>query len=241
MNTRTVQQVIEDVYSRVNGNYFALAVGGTDWTTYLNALNQSMAVWAHTPYVKWQSLFNAGYQLPDVVETGKLAYDFPDSQTDSLSLATTDYDSVYFVDGNGNIVDKYKMTDQPMFDGTSDGKICSVMGGKLYLQTVSPDIVGAHIRVPVYQYPAPYVNATDIVKIDSIPWLITYTSAVLCDANPVPFIARNAQKLYTMADTLMKDMKKRNTHRQHEVHAHYSKTFRTWDDVVTNGLTLKDL
>ena len=45
----TVQSIIEDAYTKVNGEYEPVAPGSDDFRTYLNVLNQSLETWAHTP------------------------------------------------------------------------------------------------------------------------------------------------------------------------------------------------
>ena len=46
----TVQSIIEDAYTKVNSEYEPVAPGSDDFRTYLNVLNQSLEIWAHTPY-----------------------------------------------------------------------------------------------------------------------------------------------------------------------------------------------
>lgn len=208
----TVLQVINKAYTKVNGEYEAQIAGSDDFNTYLSVLNQVMEMWAHTPYVKWQSLFDMTYQLPDVVAVDTLQYDFPDM--DRVVVGNTPLDYVYFVDDNGAVIKKYKMLDQALFQSTTATNVCMLASDGLHLKNVSDELVGAHIQLPAYLLPAEYTSATETVRIDSVPWLVTAMAAFICDASPVPFIARNAEKFYKQADVYMKTMRDNNRHSQ---------------------------
>ena len=208
----TVLEVINKTYTKVNGEYEAQVVGSDDYNTYLSVLNQVMETWAHTPYVKWQSLFNMTYKLPDPVVADTLQYDFPDM--DRVVVGNTPLDYVYFVDDDGAVLKKYKMLDQALFQATTATNVCMLASDGLHLKNASDEIVGAFIQLPAYLLPAAYTSATETVHIDSIPWLVTAMAAFLCDASPVPFIARNAEKFQKQADVLMKTMRSNNRHSQ---------------------------
>ena len=100
----TVLEIINKAYTKVNGEYEAQISGSDDYNTYLSVLNQVMEMWAHTPYVKWQSLFDMTYQLPDVVAANTLQYDFPDM--DRVVVGNTPLDYVYFVDVDVAVIKK---------------------------------------------------------------------------------------------------------------------------------------
>ena len=208
----TVKQVIEKAYTKVNGEYELLAETSDDFITYLNVLNQVMEMWAHTPYVKWQSLFDMEYQLPDVVAADTLQYDFPDM--DRVVVGNTPLDWIYFVDDSGGVVKKYKMVDQPTFQSSTAENICMLAADGLHLKSVSEDMVGTHIQLPAYLLPEAYTTGSQTVRVDSLPWLITSIAAFVCDSSPVPFIARNADKYYKQAEIYMKTMRSNNRHRQ---------------------------
>ena len=208
----TVLEVINKAYTKVNGEYEAQVPGSDDYNTYLDVLNQVMEMWAHTPYVKWQSLFNMEYQLPDSVSAGTLLYDFPDM--DRVVIGNTPLDYVYFVDSNGVVLGKYKMLDQASFQSTTDTNVCMLSTDGLHLKDVEDDIVGAYIQLPAYLLPPVYTSATETVRIDSVPWLVTAMAAFICDSSPVPFIARNADKFQKQADMYMKTMRDNNRHSQ---------------------------
>lgn len=207
----TVREVIEQAYTKVNGEYELLAETSDDFKTYLTVLNATMQIWAETPYVRWQSLFNPDYTLPTTVAIGKLDYPIPDFNR--IQVANSPFDAIYFVNGN-SVVKKYKMLDQAQFQAGRASSTAMLAGDTLYLKTVVPEITGTHIQLPVYMYPPQYISAQEEVMIDSIPWLIAYMAATICDASPVPFIARNADKYYAQADNLMKTMRRNNRHRQ---------------------------
>jgi len=209
----TVAQIIEKAYTKVNGEYEALSENGDDFKTYLNVLNQVMETWATTPYVKWQSLFDIDYTLADVVAADTFVY--PIADPGSIIIGNTPFDSVYFVDGTGTIVKKYKMTDQALFDSTTVSDVCSIYADGLRLKSLSDDIIGTTIRLPAYIKPSAYTLGSQAVKIDSVQWLVTYMAAFICDASPVPFIARNADKFYKQAEIFMKTMRDNNRKRQH--------------------------
>lgn len=208
----TVKEIIEKAYTKVNGEYEAVVEASDDFKTYLNVLNQAMETWAHTPYVKWQSLFDSTYKLPDPVAEDTLQYDFPDM--DRVIVGNTPFDYVYFVDENGAVLKKYKMLDQALFQATTATNVCMLVSDGLHLKNVSEEIIGAFIQLPAYLLPVAYTTASETVRIDSIPWLIAYMSAFICDASPVPFISRNAEKFYKQADILMKTMRSNNRHSQ---------------------------
>ena len=210
----TVQQIINRAYAKVNGEAESVAPGSADFTTYLNALNEAVQVWYETPYTKWQTTFNPAYELAATVADGTLEYAVADPH--DFRLANSPFDSVFFMNGDV-IVKRYKMTDQALFQATTSKEAVALFGGTLYLKDTPEEIVGTSIRLPVYQRPALYTSPTETVTIDSDVWLVQYISASICDASPVPFIARNADKYYSQAEISMKQMKQDNRHRQHLV------------------------
>jgi hypothetical protein len=207
----TVKDIIEKAYTKVNGEYEAVAESSDDFKTYLNVLNQVMETWATTPYVKWQSLFDMEYELPDPVATGVLVYAFPDMAR--VVVGNTPLDSVYFMDGD-EVIKKYKMLDQALFQSSNSTNICMLSSDGLHLKAISEELVGSTIRLPAYLLPPTYTAASETVKIDSVQWLVTYMAAFICDASPVPFISRNADKFYKQAEMYMKTMRDNNRHHQ---------------------------
>jgi len=210
----TVKTVIEKAYTKVNGEYEAMTEGSDDWKTYLNVLNQVMEIWARTPYVLWQSLFNYAYTLPDPIAAGTFVYDLADG--DEIKIGNTPYDHVFIMDA-GLVVKTYKITDQALFQSAKSGDICAYLGGQLHFKDISDDIIGLEIRLPAYVMPPLYTLGSQRVNIDSVAWLTTYMAAFICDSSPVPFIARNSKPFYEQAKLLMIDMKTGNRHRQHLV------------------------
>lgn len=208
----TVKQIIEKAYTKVNGEFESLAESSDDFKTYLNVLNQGMEAWRNTPYTKWQTLFNPAYDLTEVVEVGKFEYDVPAAYDEIV--ANSPFDSVYFMDGE-TVVARFRMTDQALFQSSTATDICALFGETLYLKTVPEKIVGLTIRVPIYELPPVYTSGAQTVKIDSVSWLVSWMAAFICDASPVPFIARNADKYTKQAEIFMKGMKANNRHRQH--------------------------
>ena len=208
----TVKDIIEQAYTKVNGEYEALTESSDDFRTYLSVLNQVMESWAYTPYVKWQSLFNMNYILPDKVTADRLVY--PVADADSIVTANTPFDNVFFVDDDGVLLAKYKMTDQALFSSTSIGGVCAILAGELHIKGVTNEILGANIKLPVYVLPPRYTLASQPVSIDSVPWLVSSMAAFVCDASPVPFIARNADKYAKQAEVFMKSMRENNRHSQ---------------------------
>ena len=208
----TVLDIVNKTFTKVNGEYEAQVTGSDDFNTYLSVLNQVMEMWAHTPYVKWQSLFDMTYQLPDAVTSGTLLYAFPDM--DRVVVGNTPLDSVYFVDNNGVVMKKYKMVDQAIFQASNSDDICMLASDGLHLKQVEETLVGTFIQLPAYLLPPEYTLSTETVRIDSVPWLVTAMSAFICDASPVPFIARNSKKFYEQADIYMKTMRDNNRHSQ---------------------------
>jgi len=207
----TVLEVINQAYTKINGEYEAQISGSDDYNTYLSVLNQVMEMWAHTPYVKWQSLFDMEYKLADVVAVDTLQYDFPDM--DRVVVGNTPLDYVYFVE-DGEVIKKYKMLDQALFQATSATNVCMLASDGLHLKNVSDEIVGTSIQLPAYLLPPKYTSATETVRIDSVPWLVASMSAFICDSSPVPFIARNAEKFEKQAEKYMKTMRSNNRHSQ---------------------------
>lgn len=207
----TVKDIIEKAYTKVNGEYEAVATSSDDFKTYLNVLNQVMETWAHTPYVKWQSLFDMTYQLSDVVAADTLHYAFPDM--DRVVVGNTPLDYVYFVD-DGVVIARYKMLDQALFQATSAKNVCMLASDGLHLKSVSEELIGTRIQLPAYLLPPEYSTPTQTVRIDSVPWLVASMAAFICDASPVPFIARNAEKFNKEAAIYMKTMRDNNRHSQ---------------------------
>jgi hypothetical protein len=208
----TTLQVIDKAYTKVNGEFEAQVSGSDDFKTYLNVLNQVMEMWAHTPYVKWQSLFDMSYTLPTAVVADTLVYSFPDM--DRVVIGNTPLDWIYFTAESGLIVDKYKMVDQALFQASNSDKLCMLASDGLHLKTAPTDLAGNLIQLPAYLLPPEYTLATETVRIDSIPFLVASMAAFICDASPVPFIARNADKFKDEAKIFMKTMKDNNRHSQ---------------------------
>lgn len=233
----TVKEIIESTYTKVNGEYEAQVESSEDFKTYLNVLNQTMGIWAKTPYVKWQSLFDIDYTLPDPVEADKFAYAIPDANR--LEVANSPRDHVFFVDANNEVVGEYKMVDQALFQSTSDSAVACFLGEELHLKKVAEQIVGAKIVLPAYLCPQKYTSGAEVVKIDSVPWLVASMAAFLCSSSPVPFIARNADRYEKEASVLMKQMKANNRHSQK--HAIKSPTATVKRENIVDSLTFKDL
>ncbi len=235
----TVKEVIEKAYAKVNGEYEIVAEASDDWRTYLNALNQVMEQWADTPYVKWQTLFDLDYTLPETVEADKLTYAIPDAV--GVVFGNTPFDHVFFIDGDGVVVDKYKVADQAMFEATEDQRVVALLAGNLQMKSVPDKLVGTTIRLPAYIRPAIYTAASQTVIIDSITWLVTAMAAFICDPSPVPFIARNADKFHKQAEIYMKTMRENNRKTQSLIIKRLNSGVRyTWADVM-QIMTMKDL
>lgn len=234
----TVKEIIEKAYTRVNGEYELQVEGSDDFKTYLNVLNQCMEGLAHTPYVKFQTFFNMNYTVGVVVD-GTLSYDIPNAGS-NITFGDSPFDFVYF-DLAGVVVAKYKVVDVAMFQSTTNTEVCAISGGKLWLKATATKIVGATIRVPAYVDPAPYTTAAQVVVIDSVPWLVHTMAAFICDASPVPFIARNADKYYKLADVYMKEMRENNRKTQALMIKRLGAPLnRQWSDVL-NVMTIQDL
>lgn len=239
MATATVKDVIHDVYTKVNGEYEDLDVTSDDFRTYLNVLNQVVTQWVEMPYISWQSLFNMNFTLGHVVKN-TLMYSLP-VEDSNFVIGHTPFDSVYFVDNSGKIVDKFTMVNQPIFDASSDDHICMTTGDTLVLKTTPDTIVGMTIKLPVYEYPQKYTKPNDEVRIDSLAWLTCEMAGFLCDSSPVPFISRNADKYHKQAEIYMKRMRDENNHAQHIVLTRIGAgRGELWRDVIAK-LTWRDL
>ncbi|CAN5702274.1 hypothetical protein BH23PAT2_BH23PAT2_08490 [soil metagenome] len=234
----TVKEIAEKAYTRVNGEFELLVEGSDDFKTYLNVLNQCMEGLAHTPYVKWQIFFDMNYTLGTIVDA-TLSYDIPLGGS-NITFGNSPFDYVYF-DLAGVVVAKYKVVDVAMFQSTSNAEVCAISGGKLWLKATATKIVGATIRAPAYIDPAPYTTAVQIVTVDSVPWLVHTMAAFVCDASPVPFISRNADKYYKLAEVYMKEMRENNRRTQAlMIKTLHSPTAHQWSDVM-NVMTIQDL
>lgn len=211
----TVKEIIERANTKVNGEYEPMNESSDDFRTYLSVLNQCIEQWADTPYVKWQSLYDTSYTLPDPVVGGRLSYPVPN--VSHIEVGNTPYDNVFFLDADDLVVERFKLTDQAVFESTQSEQVCALLGNELRLKSTPDNIIGTTIRLPAYVKPDPYVNGSQEVSIDSVTWLITAMAAFIADSSPVPFIARNAEKYYKQADIYMKTMRDNNRHKQHLV------------------------
>lgn len=237
MATALVSDVINKAYTKVNGEFETQVEGSDDWKTYLNVLNQVMDNLAHTPYVKWQIFFDPDFTLGAVVN-GTLSYEIPTPY--GITIGNTPFDYVYFVSG-GQVVARYQIVDVAKFQSTSNTHVCAVSGTKLLLKATEDKIVGATIRVPVFKDPVPYTTGSQVVAVDSVPWLVASMSAFIADTSPVPFIARNADKFYKEAQIFMKEMRENNRRTQALVIKRLDATVpREWADVM-NVMTIQDL
>lgn len=239
MAVATVKEVVEKAYTKVNGEYEAVVESSDDFKTYLNVLNQVMEALAHTPYIKWQIFFDMNFTLPTVVADGTLSYAIPG--LNGMTIGNSPFDSIYFVDDTGAVVAKYKIVDVAMFQASDSPNICAVAGGNLYLNATESKIVGTHIRIPVYKDPEPYATGDQTVVIDSVPWLVASMAAFICNASPVPFIARNADKFDKEAEKFMKEMRENNRRSQAIIIKRLNGAVtHTWADVM-NVMTMEDL
>ena len=233
----TVKDIIEQAYTKVNGEFESQVEGSDDWKTYLNVLNQVMKMLAHQPYVKWQIFYDMNFTLGAVVNN-TLSYDIPTAY--AVTIGNTPFDHVYF-DLGGVVVDKYKIVDVAKFQATDDTRVCAVSGGKLWFKATNSKIVGATIRVPAYKDPTKYTTGNQVVAIDNVPWLVAEMSGFICDSSPVPFIARNADKYHKEALIFMKEMRENNRRTQTlTIKKLNSQVGRTWADVM-QVMTLQDL
>lgn len=210
----TVKTIIENAYTKVNGEYEALVESSDDFKTYLNVLNQVMQVYANTPYAKWQSLFDTNFVLPDPIAPGVFDYAVP--TPGEIEVGNTPFDHVFIMDA-GVPYETYKLTDQALFQSARTGKICAFLAGRLYFKEISEELIGMTVKLPVYKTPPIYTTGNQEVNVDSVAWLTTAMAAFICDSSPVPFIARNADKYQKQADLLMKTMRSNNRKRQHLV------------------------
>jgi hypothetical protein len=234
----TVKQVIEDAYTKVNGEYEPVIESSDDFKTYLNVLNQMRRAMAHTPFTKFQMFFNMEYDLPTPVANGVLSYTIPNAS--SITVANSPYDHIFFMSGS-TVVAKYKLVSIAVFQSTDNTQVCAVAGGKFYLKATEAKIVGTTIRIPAYVDPVPYTSASQEVVIDSVPWLVTAMAAFICSSSPVPFIARNAKDYAAEAKEFMKEMKENNKVTQNLIiKSLNANNSRTWADVM-NVMTIKDL
>lgn len=209
----TVKEIVERAYAKVNGEAEAVAESSDDFRTYLTFLNETMEDWATTPNVKWQSLYDSNHLLQDKVAANKLVYDIVDA--DRIVVANTAFDSIYFMSDQGVLVGTYKMTDQALFESTNNTNVCAIFSDGLHLKKVATELIGTNIRLPAYVLPPKYTAAAQTVRVDNANWLVAQMAASICDASPVPFIARNADKFYKQAAEKMKTMKRNNRHSQH--------------------------
>lgn len=208
----TVLEIINKAYTKVNGEYELQVEGSDDFKTYLNVLNQCIDNLSHTPYVKWNIFFNMAFDLPTPVVGATLSYTIPNMN--SLTIASSPFDQVFFMNVDGSVAAKYKIVDIAMFQATTNTEVCAIAGDKIWLKATETKIVGTTIRIPVYVDPTPYTTAAQAVVIDSVPWLVASMSAFICDASPVPFISRNADKYYKEAAIFMKEMRENNRRTQ---------------------------
>ena len=207
----TVKNIIERAYAKVNGEYEALIEGSADWQTYLTVLNEAMEIWATTPYVKWQSLFNPNYVLPTPVQDEVLEYQVPNLH--AQDFGNSPYDNVFIMDA-GVEVARFKIVDQAQFQSAKSGSICAILGDTLYFKEMPEEYVDCNIKLPAYVMPPKYGAGSQEVNVDSDTWLVAQMAASVCDSSPVPFISRSADKYYTQAGNLMKSMKNNNRKRQ---------------------------
>lgn len=235
----TIKEVIEKAYTKVNGEFELVSESGDDFKTYLNVLNQCLEGLAHTPYVKWQIFFNMNFTIVSPVVSNTLSYDIPNFT--SVTLGNSPFDYVYFIDGAGVVIEEYKIIDVAMFQSTNSQYVCAVASGKLWFKSTPTKIVGAVIRIPAYVDPAPYTVGSQVVVVDSVPWLVAEMSAFICDASPVPFIARNADKFYKQSAIFMKEMRENNRHTQALVIKKLNtQVGHTWADAL-DIMTIQDL
>lgn len=235
----TVKQVIEDAYTKVNGEYEPVIESSDDFKTYLNVLNQIRRALAHTPFVKFQMFFDMEYDLPDAVADGVLSYTIPNAS--SITVANSPYDHIFFINGAGEVVAKYKLVSIAVFQSTDNTQVCAVAAGKLYLKATESKIVGTTIRIPAYVDPVPYTSATEEVIVDSIPYVVTAMAAFICSSSPVPFIARNAKDYAAEAKDFLKEMKDSNKVTQNLIIKRLDGNVgHTFADVM-NVMTIKDL
>ena len=207
----TVKDLINEIYAKVNGEYEVLEIDSEDYNTYLHAMNRKIQDWAQTPRVKWASLYNPEFVLGETLSANTEFYEFKDR----IIIGNTPRDHIDLIK-DGEVIDRYKLTNQSIFESTDDNKLAMLYNnGIRFKLPIAEEVIGCEVRMPAYQAPPKYTKPNETVVIDSIPWLISATSADLCYASPVPFIARNAVVFEKQAEEFMKTMKRNNNHRQH--------------------------
>lgn len=207
------KDIIQQVYAKVNGEYEDVAIGSEDYNTYLNSINRKIMDWAYEEGVNWNSLFDPEHYLEGVVEESKEYYPVGDILNPQQSI----YGYIYF-EKDGEEVAKYQLVQPTRFEGNYEPQTATLTARGLRLHIPTDEaIIGARIRLPAYLRPIPMSKPTDVPQIDSVPWLIIASAADMCDASPVPFIARNAKSFREDANRIMIKLKQNNRIQQKKI------------------------
>jgi len=201
------QTLVNEINRKVNGEYEVVEFESDDWNTIVSTLNENIDL--YNKATNWRSSYDPMYSV-GTVDTSvyyKLKLE------DIASIDGSDRMHVLFYDSNNEIVRKYKLVAQDIFDQSGDNDEVVTINSKgiqIKPKTATDDIYGCNMVLPVFRNVAPVSRLTDTVEVDDIYWLIIKTAADITASSPVGFIARNYDTFNQQAETRLKDMKKAN-------------------------------
>lgn len=201
------QTIVNEINRKLNGEYEVVEFESDDWNTIVSAANENIDLYNKS--AKWRTAYNPMYSIGTVGDSEFYTLNWNEINEISSSNRT----SVIFYDVNDNIVDRYKIVSQDLFDlAEQNDKVVTINMNGLQLKpkTSTDKIYGTTIVLPVYLNSSKIVRASDKPKLDDIYWLIIKTAADLSSTSPVSFIARNFEPFTLDAEKRMKAMKKAN-------------------------------
>lgn len=201
------EKLVNEVNRKLNGEYEEIVFESDDWNTIVSSLNENIDLYNKS--ANWRTSYNTMYSVGTVGDSEYYTLDYDEIN----SIDGSNRSHVIFYDINNNVVDRYKLVGQDIFDISSlQDKVVTInINGLQIKPKVETDrIYGCNIVMPVFTKVLPITLSTDTPLLDDQYWLIAKTTADLASTSPVAFISRNFDSLNTDADKRMKAMKKEN-------------------------------
>lgn len=172
----TVEEFISDSFQAATGKVSNFAVGSAKWNNFLAAGNRYQRVWARTPGIDWNSLYDPAFELGTV--TAAQTFDLDD---DIRKLSQQESDVVRVLhDGSTTRWTEYTLIDANRLRDYDNNYYVAQIGRTLRFNTAftaDSQQFGGTIYVPCYLYPEVLTSASDDITVDDPDWLVLVVAA----------------------------------------------------------------
>jgi hypothetical protein len=172
----TVEEFISDAFQAATGKIPTFAVGSTKWNNLLAAGNRYQRVWARTPGIDWNSLYDPAYSAGTV--TAAQTFDL-DDEIRKISQQESDVIRITH-SGSTTVWSDYTIVDANRLRNMDTGNYAARIGRTIRFNNAfnssSPQF-GGTIYLPVYLFPEVLTGATDDLTVDDPDWLVYVVAA----------------------------------------------------------------